>query len=134
MKKKTHSRKHPRAGPARRRKRKGRLTGPRKILKEQGKKVLTDLKGLIREKRSRLDVKKLLLSNLPVLAVFYAVDKCSWLYGYCVGKTALEKLFTMIMYLDMAFKSPWPSIHFKDIHLKSAHCKLHDTATGKATR
>ncbi|MBR0411712.1 MAG: type IV secretory system conjugative DNA transfer family protein [Eubacterium sp.] len=115
MKKIVHSRKYPRAGPARRRKRKGRQLGAGRLMKERGKKLLTKITGLAREKWSRLDVKKLLLSNLPYLAVFYAVDKCSWLYGYCAGKTALEKLITMVMYLELAFKSPWLSLKIKDI-------------------
>ena len=45
------------------------------------KKLWQDISGTL----SEVDRKKLFLTNLPYVFVFYAVNKLAWLYRYCQG-------------------------------------------------
>ena len=62
-----------------------------------------------------LDLKKLILPNIPYIIIFYFVDKCAWLYRYCNGSTAVERLGVLFMNLELAFRSYWPSFHPQDL-------------------
>ena len=68
-----------------------------------------------RESMQGTSLKKLLLPNLPFLAIFYAADKCSRLYRYCTGRNSAMRLLTMVMNIGLAFRRPWPSFFPQDL-------------------
>ena len=94
------SRKKARAGPARK-------VPTQRLTAKAWNRVRAGMQGL--------SLKKLVLPNLPFLAVFYAADKCSRLYRYCIGRNSVMRLLTMIMNIELAFRRPWPSFFPQDL-------------------
>nr|WP_297934249.1 type IV secretory system conjugative DNA transfer family protein [uncultured Blautia sp.] len=60
-------------------------------------------------------MRKQIITNIPYFIVFYLIDKCAWLYRYCTGQTAVEKLGVLFMNLELAFSSLLPSFFWQDL-------------------
>ena len=73
------------------------------------------LETLIRQKCSKVSIRKLIAMNIPSLIIFYLVEKCAWLYRHCIGETVVQKLGVMLMNLSLAFRSWMPSFHIRDL-------------------
>ena len=41
---------------------------------------------MIRERLQKIQVKRLVILNLPYFFIFYVADKGSWLYRHCLGE------------------------------------------------
>ncbi len=50
-----------------------------------------------------VDKKRLLMMNIPYVIVFYLADKLAWLYRFCVGESAIERLGVLFLNFQMAF-------------------------------
>ena len=51
--------------------------------KTGGSAWLAMVQGKVKEQFGRLDMKKLLIRNIPYFIIFYLVEKEAWLYRYC---------------------------------------------------
>lgn len=63
----------------------------------------------------KIDVKKLLILNLPYVGIWYLVDKVAWLYRMVDATDIGSKLYGVMMYFSHAFSSPLPSFHPVDL-------------------
>lgn len=63
----------------------------------------------------KIDVKKLLILNLPYVGIWYLVDKMAWLYRMVDATDIGSKLYGVMMYFSHAFSSPFPSLHPVDL-------------------
>lgn len=63
----------------------------------------------------KIDVKKLLILNLPYVGIWYLVDKVAWLYRMVDATDIGSKLYGVMMYFSHAFSSPFPSFHPVDL-------------------
>ena len=59
---------------------------------KQFKKVWEKLWQSVIGRLPEVDIKRLFLTNLPYVLVFYVVNKLAWLYQYCQGNSLLERL------------------------------------------
>lgn len=73
------------------------------------------LEQTIKQKMATIDLKKVIMMNIPYMIVFYVVDKGAWLYRHCIGKSVIERLGVMLINFSIAFQSYWPSIHIFDL-------------------
>lgn len=73
------------------------------------------LKNTIREKMPSVDVKRLVMLNIPYVIVLYLVDKLAWLYRHCVGEAFIDKAMTLFLNFQLAFENPLPSMHGFDL-------------------
>ena len=71
--------------------------------------VLKQISGTVKEKTQAMNVKKILISNIPYFIVFYLVEKEAWLYRHCTGDSIVKKLMNMFLYFGLPFKNPVPS-------------------------
>ena len=62
-----------------------------------------------------VDVKRLLMLNIPYMIVFYLIDKVAWLYRHCMGDSLINKAGILFLNFQLAFQKPLPSIHGIDI-------------------
>ncbi|MZT65481.1 DUF4368 domain-containing protein [Blautia sp. BIOML-A1] len=62
-----------------------------------------------------VDKKRLLMMNIPYVIVFYLADKLAWLYRFCVGESAIERLGVLFLNFQMAFSNPILSLHIFDM-------------------
>ena len=77
---------------------------------------LTDkIMGGFAEKVSMADKKRLLMTNVPYIIVFYLTDKLSWLYRHCMGNSFAERAGVLFLNFQMAFENPVPSFHARDL-------------------
>ncbi len=77
---------------------------------------LTDkIMGGFAEKVSMADKKRLLMTNVPYIIVFYLTDKLSWLYRHCMGNSFAERAGVLFLNFHMAFENPVPSFHARDL-------------------
>ena len=65
---------------------------------------------MIREKLQKIQVKRLVILNLPYFFIFYVADKGSWLYRHCLGESMVQRLGVMLVNFRLAFLSWLPSI------------------------
>lgn len=72
-------------------------------------------KNIIREKMPVVDVKRLVMLNIPYIIVFYLVDKVAWLYRHCIGDSLIAKAGVLFLNFQMAFEHPFPSLHGYDL-------------------
>lgn len=72
------------------------------------------LEQTIKRKMATIDLKKVIMMNIPYMIVFYVVDKGAWLYRHCIGESVVERLGVMLINFSIAFQSYWPSIHIFD--------------------
>ena len=63
----------------------------------------------------KVDVKKLIILNIPYVIVFYMVDKVAWLYRHVNGDLAGMRLVNTFTNFKLAFQNPLPSFHPTDI-------------------
>lgn len=63
----------------------------------------------------KIDVKKLLILNLPYVGIWYLVNKVAWLYRMVDATDIGSKLYGVMMYFSHAFSSPFPSLHPVDL-------------------
>lgn len=63
----------------------------------------------------KIDVKKLLILNIPYVIVWYLVDKITWLYRHVPGDLAVNKIANVFLYFGQAFTKVLPSFHPADI-------------------
>lgn len=76
-----------------------------------GKKVAEWFAG----QKQKIDVKKMVLLNIPYIIFFYLSEKVAWLYRHCIGDSIVEKLGVVFLNFNLAFQSPFPSFHIYDI-------------------
>lgn len=76
---------------------------------------LDKLDGKVQERISRVNIKKLVLLNIPYLVAFYLVDKAAWLYRHCNGDGVIERLMVMLQYFGLAFQNPLLSFRLFDL-------------------
>ena len=70
---------------------------------------------MIREKLQKIQVKRLVILNLPYFFIFYVADKESWLYRHCLGESMVLRLGVMLVNFRLAFLSWLPSIALQDL-------------------
>ena len=82
---------------------------------KQFKKVWEKLWQSVIGRLPEVDIKRLFLTNLPYVLVFYVVNKLAWLYQYCQGNSLLERLSVLTLNVSLAFENILPSLRFSDI-------------------
>ena len=90
----------------------------RKHKKKPESEVMTVLKKIgqdIAGQMPAVDKKRLLMMNIPYVIVFYLADKLAWLYRFCVGESAIERLGVLFLNFQMAFSNPILSLHIFDM-------------------
>ena len=70
-----------------------------------------DIKALIRQ----INIKKLLLPNLPYIFIGYFVNKLVQAYRISTGADILEKIFKLSESINTVFKAPLPSFNGIDL-------------------
>lgn len=70
---------------------------------------------MIREKLQKIQVKRLVILNLPYFFIFYVADKGSWLYRHCLGESMVQRLGVMLVNFRLAFLCWLPSIALQDL-------------------
>ena len=70
-----------------------------------------DIKALIRQ----INIKKLLLPNLPYIFIGYFVNKLVQAYRITAGADILEKIFKLSESINTVFKAPLPSFNGNDL-------------------
>ena len=70
-----------------------------------------DIKALIRQ----INIKKLLLPNLPYIFIGYFVNKLVQAYRITAGADILEKIFKLSESINTVFKAPLPSFNGIDL-------------------
>ena len=70
-----------------------------------------DIKALIRQ----INIKKLLLPNLPYIFIGYFVNKLVQAYRITIGADILEKIFKLSETINSVFKAPLPSFNGIDL-------------------
>ena len=63
----------------------------------------------------KLDVKKLLILNLPYVVVWYVVDKIAWLYRMVDATEIGMKFYGVMLHFSHAFSNVFPSFHPVDL-------------------
>ncbi len=61
-----------------------------------------------------MDVKRLILLNIPYVFAGYFCNKLAWLWRICGNGELFEKLLLFVERLDKLFIIPFPSLHSKD--------------------
>ena len=77
-----------------------------------------DLKAIpknLKEKATGVDIKKLMLLNMPYFLVGYFCDKVAWLWRISPGRDASTKMMAVMVGLDGLFSNPLPSFYPKDL-------------------
>ena len=70
---------------------------------------------MMRKKLQKIQVKRLVILNLPYFFIFYVADKGSWLYRHCLGESMVQRLGVMLVNFRLAFLSWLPSIALQDL-------------------
>ena len=95
----------------------GKQASRKKVPSEQtggsawGKKVSEWFVG----QKQKIDVKKMVILNIPYVIFFYLSEKVAWLYRHCIGDSIVEKLGVVFLNFNLAFQNPFPSFHIYDI-------------------
>ena len=66
-------------------------------------------------KLKELDIKRLLIVNIPFVLVWYAADRVNWLYRHIRADTVGARIGNTFINLARAFDSKLPSIHIVDV-------------------
>ena len=69
----------------------------------------------MREKLQKVQIKRLVILNLPYFFIFYVADKGFWLYRHCLGESMVQRLGVMLVNFRLAFLSWLPSIALQDL-------------------
>ena len=70
---------------------------------------------MMREKLQKIQIKRLVILNLPYFFIFYVADKGSWLYRHSLGESMVQRLGVMLVNFRLAFLSWLPSIALQDL-------------------
>lgn len=70
---------------------------------------------MMREKLQKIQIKRLVILNLPYFFIFYVADKGSWLYRHCLGESMVQRLGVMLVNFRLAFLSWLPSVALQDL-------------------
>lgn len=95
----------------------GKQASRKKVPSEQtggsawGKKVSEWFAG----QKQKIDVKKMVILNIPYVIFFYLSEKVAWLYRHCIGDSIVEKLGVVFLNFNLAFQNPFLSFHIYDI-------------------
>lgn len=95
----------------------GKQASRKKVPSEQtggsawGKKVSEWFAG----QKQKIDVKKMVILNIPYVIFFYLSEKVAWLYRHCIRDSIVEKLGVVFLNFNLAFQNPFPSFHIYDI-------------------
>ena len=95
----------------------GKQASRKKVPSEQtggsawGKKVSEWFAG----QKQKIDVKKMVILNIPYVIFFYLSEKVAWLYRHCIGDSIVKKLGVVFLNFNLAFQNPFPSFHIYDI-------------------
>ena len=95
----------------------GKQASRKKVPSEQtggsawGKKVSEWFAG----QKQKIDVKKMVILNIPYVIFFYLSEKVAWFYRHCIGDSIVEKLGVVFLNFNLAFQNPFPSFHIYDI-------------------
>ena len=73
------------------------------------------ISAAFREKVSSVNLKKVIMMNIPYITSFYVVEKEAWLYRHCVGDSVVKKLGVLFLNFNLAFQNPFPSFHLFDL-------------------
>ena len=73
------------------------------------------ISAAFREKVSSVNLKKVIMMNIPYIISFYVVEKEAWLYRHCVGDSVVKKLGVLFLNFNLAFQNPFPSFHLFDL-------------------
>ena len=65
--------------------------------------------------KQKIDVKKIVILNIPYVIFFYLSEKVAWLYRHCIGDSIVEKLGVVFLNFNLVFQNPFPSFHIYDI-------------------
>ena len=87
----------------------------KQVKKPSVRKKLQRSGTMIREKLQKIQVKRLVILNLPYFFIFYVADKGSWLYRHCLGESMVQRLGVMLVNFRLAFLSWLPSIALQDL-------------------
>ena len=80
--------------------------------------ITKDLKAIpknLKAKAGGMDIKKLVLLNLPYIFVGYFCDKVAWLWRVSEGTNASDKMMAVMNRFDKLFANPLPSLHPRDL-------------------
>ena len=77
--------------------------------------IASDLKNLLPDKNKNMDIKKIILLNLPYIMAGYCGDLLSKTYRLSAGNDVSEKAMTFMMNMGSAFAKPIPSLYPIDI-------------------
>ena len=77
--------------------------------------MLKKIRSTVKEKLQTVNVRKVLITNIPYFIVFYLVKKEAWLYRHCTGDSMVKKLMNVFLYFGLPFKDPLPSFHWWDL-------------------
>ncbi len=64
---------------------------------------------------SSLDRRRLVISLIPYLIMFYVADKIHWLYRYCQADDMISRFVTLVSNIALAFRDPLPSFAAADL-------------------
>ena len=81
-------------------------------------KIWADVKDIVRntlDDLKKADKKRLVLMNLPYVALAYVCNKIVYLYRISEGISGTEKVVSVINHFDKAFANPLPSLVPKDV-------------------
>ena len=67
--------------------------------------MLTKISGMVKEKLQTVNVRKVLITNIPYFIVFYLVEKEAWLYRHCTGDSMVKKLMNVFLYFGGVTRS-----------------------------
>ena len=80
--------------------------------------ITKDLKAIpknLKAKAGGMDIKKLVLLNLPYIFVGYFCDKVAWMWRVSEGTNASDKMMAVMNRFDKLFANPLPSFHPRDL-------------------
>ena len=60
--------------------------------------------------KQKIDVKKIVILNIPYVIFFYLSEKVAWLYRHCIGDSIVEKLGVVFLNFNLAFQNPFPRV------------------------
>ena len=105
-----------RAGPSRKGKSDlGKNTGNARKIHNAFSGMLKKFSEPVKEKLQTVNVRRVLITNIPYFIVFYLVEKEAWLYRHCTGNSVVQKLMNVFLYFGLPFKAPVPSFHWWDL-------------------
>lgn len=69
----------------------------------------------MRELLMRMDRRKLILASIPYILTAYLSNKIWWLYRHCEAADLITRIVTLISNIEVAFRSPLPSLYPQDL-------------------